>query len=150
MAERTTVRLPEELIKRAKRKAAAEGRTLTALIEEGLRLILVGKPKGKAKRVLPPVSDAKGGPWPGIDITDGVRAPGDGRPGICRADETLQMILPDVNVLIYAFREGVPEHAVCRSWLDGVVESDTRFGISPLALAAVVRVTTNLRTYPNA
>ena len=58
------------------------------------------------------------------------------------------MILPDVNVLIYAFREGVPEHAVCRSWLDGVVESDTRFGISPLALAAVVRVTTNLRTYP--
>ncbi len=71
MAERTTVRLPEELIKRAKRKAAAEGRTLTALIEEGLRLILVGKPKGKAKRVLPPVSDAKGGPWPGIDITDG-------------------------------------------------------------------------------
>jgi len=53
------------------RGLAAEGRTLTALIEEGLRLILVGKPKGKAKRVLPPVSDAKGGPWPGIDITDG-------------------------------------------------------------------------------
>lgn len=58
------------------------------------------------------------------------------------------MILPDVNVLIYAFREGVPEHATCRSWLDRVVKSDTRFGISPLALAAVVRVTTNLRAYP--
>jgi predicted DNA binding CopG/RHH family protein len=30
---RTTVRLPDELIERAKRKAAAEGRSLTALIE---------------------------------------------------------------------------------------------------------------------
>ncbi len=72
MAERTTVRLPEELIRRAKRKAAAEGRTLTALIEEGLHLMLSeGQKKVKAKRVLPPVSDAKGGPMPGIDITDG-------------------------------------------------------------------------------
>jgi hypothetical protein len=72
MAERTTVRLPEELIRRAKRKAAAEGRTLTAMIEEGLRLLLSARPKTEqAKRVLPPVSDAKGGPLPGIDITDG-------------------------------------------------------------------------------
>ena len=49
MAERTTVRLPEDLIKRAKRKAAAEGSTLTALIEEGLRLVVFEKPKEKAK-----------------------------------------------------------------------------------------------------
>lgn len=58
------------------------------------------------------------------------------------------MILPDVNVLIYAFRQGVPEHAICRPWLDRVIESDARFGISPLSLAAVVRVTTNPRLYP--
>lgn len=70
MAERTTVRLPEELIKRAKRKAAAEGRTLTALIEEGLRLVVSNKPAAKTKRVLPPVSDATGGPRPGIDISN--------------------------------------------------------------------------------
>jgi toxin-antitoxin system PIN domain toxin len=57
------------------------------------------------------------------------------------------MILPDVNVLIYAFRKDVPQHTVCRSWLDAVVMSDTRFGLSPLALSAVVRVTTNPRTY---
>jgi Ribbon-helix-helix protein, copG family len=70
MAERTTVRLPEDLIKRAKRKAAAEGSTLTALIEEGLRLVVFEKPKEKPKRVLPPYSDATGGPLPGIDISD--------------------------------------------------------------------------------
>jgi hypothetical protein len=72
MAERTTVRLPEDLIKRAKRKAAAEGRTLTALIEEGLRLVVAEK-RGAAsrKRVMPRVSTATGGPMPGIDVTDG-------------------------------------------------------------------------------
>jgi len=57
------------------------------------------------------------------------------------------VILPDVNVLIYAFRQDVPQHALCHSWLTGVVDGDARFGISPLALGAVVRVTTNPRTY---
>jgi toxin-antitoxin system PIN domain toxin len=59
------------------------------------------------------------------------------------------MMLPDVNVLIYAFRKEVPQYALCRTWLDNVVLGDERFGLSPLALAAVVRVTTNRRTYPN-
>ena len=45
------------------------------------------------------------------------------------------MILPDVNVLIYAFRKDVPQHALCRAWLDSVVAGDARFGISPLAWA---------------
>jgi len=57
------------------------------------------------------------------------------------------MTLPDVNVLIYAFRKDVPEHPICRSWLDSVVLGEAQFGISPLALSAVVRITTNPRTY---
>jgi toxin-antitoxin system PIN domain toxin len=57
------------------------------------------------------------------------------------------MILPDVNVLIYAFRQDTTEHAVCRPWLDSVVSGSARFGMSPLALSAVVRITTNLRIY---
>jgi len=57
------------------------------------------------------------------------------------------MILPDVNVLIYAFRQDVPQHAICRPWLDRIIQSDTRFGVTPLALGAVVRITTNPRTY---
>lgn len=70
MIERTTVRLPEDLLARAKRKAAAEGRTLTSLIEDGLRLVVSDKRKaGKTKRLLPPISKATGGPMPGIDIT---------------------------------------------------------------------------------
>jgi hypothetical protein len=69
MIERTTVRLPKDLLKRAKRKAAAEGRTLTALVEEGLRLVVAG-PRARAKRKGGPipVSKAAGGPMPGADI----------------------------------------------------------------------------------
>jgi plasmid stability protein len=71
MTERTTVRLPEDLVKRAKRKAAAEGRSLTALIEDGVRRVLnEGGATGKAKRILPPVSTASGGLMPGLDLDD--------------------------------------------------------------------------------
>jgi uncharacterized protein len=57
------------------------------------------------------------------------------------------MILPDVNVLIYAFRKDTPEHAVCNPWLTGIAAGDARFGISRLALGALVRITTNHRSY---
>jgi len=71
MAERTTIRLPEDLLNRAKRKAAAEGRTLTSLIEDGLRMVVAGNRKiANTKRTLPRVSKASGGPMPGIDLTD--------------------------------------------------------------------------------
>jgi len=71
MAERTTVRLPEELVRRAKRKAAAEGRSLTAMIEEGLRRIVNEDPQARsATRTLPRVSVATGGLAPGVDLND--------------------------------------------------------------------------------
>ena len=71
MNERTTVRLPQELLRRAKRKAAADGKTLTALIEDGLRSVLNerGAPV-KAKRISPRVSTATGGLLPGVDLND--------------------------------------------------------------------------------
>ena len=67
MVERTTIRLPAELLSRARRKAAAEGRTLTSLIEEGLRdKIDEAHTKPKRRRVSLPVSKAVGGPMPGF------------------------------------------------------------------------------------
>ena len=57
------------------------------------------------------------------------------------------MILPDVNVLIYALRAGNDHHTVCRTWLDGVLAGDSQFGLSTLVLSAVVRITTNPRLF---
>jgi hypothetical protein len=71
MTERTTVRLPADLLDRARRKAAAERRTLTSLIEDGLRLVVADSRKVmKRKRLLPRISKSTGGLMPGIDLTD--------------------------------------------------------------------------------
>ena len=57
------------------------------------------------------------------------------------------MILPDVNVLIYAFRKDSARHEVCKPWLDMVVGGDAQFGLSPLVLSAVARIVTNPRIF---
>ena len=71
MIERTTVRLPRDLLARAKRKAMSERRTLTSLIEEGLRLVVGEKQKPVRRERRPlPLSTAVGPPLPGIDISN--------------------------------------------------------------------------------
>ncbi len=68
---RTTVRLEEALFAQAKREAARRGTTLTALIEQGLRLALVRRPSGaKRARVRLPRCKAGGGVAPGVDLND--------------------------------------------------------------------------------
>ena len=57
------------------------------------------------------------------------------------------MILPDANVLVNAFRRDAPDHARCRSWLDAVVNGESRYGMSPPVLGAVVRITTHPRIF---
>jgi hypothetical protein len=65
---RTTVRINDDLLKRAKKRAADEGRTLTSLIEESLTLIVARRSSVRRKRVELPVSKASGGVLPGIDL----------------------------------------------------------------------------------
>lgn len=55
------------------------------------------------------------------------------------------MVLPDVNVLIAAFRPDHEYHDACRPWLERTLRSDNAFGISELALGACVRIVTNPR-----
>jgi hypothetical protein len=65
---RTTVRIREDLLIRAKKRAAQEGRTLTSLIEEGLTLILSPSKGDRGKRIQLPTSKASGGVLPGVDL----------------------------------------------------------------------------------
>ena len=57
------------------------------------------------------------------------------------------MILPDVNVLVNAFRADTRDHERCRGWLTTVVNGDSRFGMSPQVLGSVVRVVTHARVF---
>lgn len=57
------------------------------------------------------------------------------------------MILPDVNVLIYAFRTDSAEHERYRSWLESIINGAEAYGVAPQVLGAVVRVTTHPRIF---
>jgi hypothetical protein len=69
---RTTVRLDEPLLREVKRQARERGETLTSLIEQGLRLVLAGSRLRavRPRRIVLPVSKARGGTLPGIDLND--------------------------------------------------------------------------------
>jgi predicted transcriptional regulator len=65
---RTTIRLPDDLMSRARKRAAEKGRTLTSLIEEGLKALLVEPKRATRKRIRLRVSKASGGTLPGVDL----------------------------------------------------------------------------------
>lgn len=68
---RTTVRLDDALLDRARLEAARRGMTLTALIEQGLQLVL-RRPHTRTERprVKLPKCHAGGGTLPGVDLDD--------------------------------------------------------------------------------
>jgi len=57
------------------------------------------------------------------------------------------LIVPDVNVLLYAFRRDLVRHCEYRDWLYAQLESGAAFGVSELALSIFVRITTIPRAF---
>jgi toxin-antitoxin system PIN domain toxin len=105
---RTTARLDDALLVRAKKEAARRGETLTSLIERGLTT------------ARPCSTSSKGA--------------GD-------------VILPDVNVLLYAFRDDSVGHAAYRAWLEDVINGDEAYGMSSQVLCSVIWLATHPRVY---
>jgi uncharacterized protein len=57
------------------------------------------------------------------------------------------LILPDVNVLVYAFRADSDDHALYKGWLESVVNGPAAYGIAPQVLSSVVRICTHPRIF---
>ncbi len=57
------------------------------------------------------------------------------------------MILPDVNVMIYAFRSDSAKHLEYRTWLSDVVNGAGAFAVAPQVLSTVVRICTHPRVF---
>jgi plasmid stability protein len=64
---RTTINLPDGLAEAAKARAAAEGRTFTSLVEDGLRAVLAA-PASATPEPLPSYGDPDGRPL--VDLLD--------------------------------------------------------------------------------
>jgi plasmid stability protein len=66
---RTTLVLDDHLVRQLKKRAADEGRTLTAVIEEALRQYLA-PPRASGRPFKPRLVTKKGRLVPGVDFTD--------------------------------------------------------------------------------
>jgi uncharacterized protein len=57
------------------------------------------------------------------------------------------VILPDVNVLVYAYRADAPGHQEYRAWLSELVNRPAPFALSDHVLGGVLRVVTHPRIF---
>ncbi len=57
------------------------------------------------------------------------------------------MILPDVNLLLYAHLSAFPQHADAKTWWDALLSGRTEIGITSPALFGFVRVATHRKIF---
>lgn len=57
------------------------------------------------------------------------------------------MVLPDVNVLVYAHREDTDDHERYRDWLVELLDSPRAYGLSDLVVSGFLRVVTHPRVF---
>ncbi len=57
------------------------------------------------------------------------------------------MLMPDVNILVYAHRQDEAVHRHYKDWLDHLVEGPQPFALSVLVAVGFLRVVTNPRIY---
>lgn len=55
------------------------------------------------------------------------------------------MIIPDVNLLLYAVVSGFPQHVRAQAWWEQTVNGRARIGLTPPALFGFLRIATNPR-----
>lgn len=58
------------------------------------------------------------------------------------------MLMPDVNLLVYAHREDSAGHEAYRAWFEALVGGPEPFALSVLVAAAFLRLVTNPRLFP--
>lgn len=57
------------------------------------------------------------------------------------------MIVPDVNLLLYAEIDAHPLHGAARRWWEGALSSDRQVGLAPVCVFGFLRIATNRRVF---
>jgi toxin-antitoxin system PIN domain toxin len=57
------------------------------------------------------------------------------------------MIVPDVNLMLYAEIEAHPLHAAARTWWEHALNDDRQVGLAPVCVFGFLRIATNRRVY---
>jgi toxin-antitoxin system PIN domain toxin len=57
------------------------------------------------------------------------------------------VIVPDVNLLLYAVVDGFPQHERARRWWEGLINDDAHIGLSAPAVFGFLRIATNSKVF---
>lgn len=58
------------------------------------------------------------------------------------------MILPDANLLLYAYNEDAPQHGAAKAWVEDSFSNPEVFGLSWQVITAFIRISTNPNAFP--
>ena len=58
------------------------------------------------------------------------------------------MIIPDINLLIYAYNESAPGHQIARRWWEDLLNGSDPVGLPWMVVAGFVRISTNSSAIP--
>ncbi len=59
------------------------------------------------------------------------------------------MIIPDINLLIYAYNDQASEHAEAKAWWEALLNEKTPVGLTWLAISGFIRLMTHPRVLAN-
>jgi len=57
------------------------------------------------------------------------------------------MLIPDVNILVYACISGMPQHRAARRFWEGALNGDEPVGLMPVVLFGFLRLVTNRKIF---
>lgn len=57
------------------------------------------------------------------------------------------MLIPDVNILINAYRPEGAHHTLCRAWLQAALQGSERLSLIDIVLVGFLRIVTNRRAF---
>lgn len=57
------------------------------------------------------------------------------------------MIVPDANVLLYAYHEGAPQHRLARRWVESAFSGSEPIGLTWQCITAFVRIATHNKVF---
>lgn len=57
------------------------------------------------------------------------------------------MILPDANLILYAFIKDFPQHSKSKAWLEKTINSEEKIGLSWQVITAFIRIGTNPKIF---
>lgn len=58
------------------------------------------------------------------------------------------MIIPDVNLLLYAYFRAYPQHEAARAWWEATLSGTEPVGLTDVTLVGFLRISTHRRVFP--